>query len=698
MKGYFINFNQRTMLIVTSFICAFFTFAVANLYAQELPIELQQKPSDMATGLTLTQEQLDDVKKYIPSKPECFNPEIENEAMVRYQTSALIYLKWNKLDGEPNVYLQDVQKRTFQPLKTEFGDLIFSKLALDQSYQLIGKNSCGSDAILKTISTARPIVNEVALSDDFYKAMTSWTINAKGVPLSRFLKGLPTVNYYERLAFFQQHLLKNELLEASLSEGEFPEVKSESNAAATTTLACDCTFLLNRRRIAAPGRAWNNNFAAPADNFFAHYSQTGWYAVDDLTNRAFSMTGPAKWQEQTSGGHCDSGSSEWEIDDSQSNNGSPNFASIGYNLMCTNHQELPSECVCDKNVIVRADYTTQLNTSAATQRAFGWCWFNRGATASVEDWAVVIEHKIKSAEVTVLGGGRANARSNCSSTVNTDFFINYFKLAIVVAAKALEIQASSNGGNTQINNLYPTSFLNDLSAKISALITTPFRNVEPCGNDQKDARLINYEGFRKLTPNNPVEYTMYSYSHLRNSGYTRWSSSSRVISKFMLASILNPAGSNPNCCSAPLGNWISSTISTDFSSIRPVIQDFFQFHWPATTGRPTISTDFGNANGPTPPNCITPGDFRGGNTSSNLTVRSQTDGVYLQQKGISQPYECIVSDVMGHVIYRHNGAVGEDKVWDYSNINASNAPSTGIYLVQVKMVDGESQTFKIFKK
>jgi hypothetical protein len=698
MKGYFINFNQRTMLIVTSFICAFFTLFVVNLSAQELPIELQQKPSDMATGLTLTQEQLDDVKKYIPAKPECFNPEIENEAMVRYQTSALIYLKWNKLDGEPNVYLQDVQKHTFQPLKTEFGDLIFSKLALDQSYQLIGKNSCGSDAILKTISTARPIVNEVALSDDFYKAMTSWTINAKGVPLSRFLKELSTVNYYERLAFFQQHLLRNELLETSLTEGGFPEIKSESNAAATTTLACDCTYLLNRRRIAAPGRAWNNDFGASADNFFAHYSQTGWYAVDGLTNRGYSITGPAKWQEQTSGGHCDSGSANWETDDSQSTNGSPYFASIGYNLMCTNHDELPAECACNKDIIVKADYTTQLNTSAATQRAFGWCWGSRGAAASAEDWAVLIEHKIKSAEVTVLKGGRTNARSNCSSSLNTDFFVNYIKVAGVVAGKILEVQAANNNGNTQINGLFPTSFVDDLAQRVGTFINTPFRNVQPCGNDQKDAQLIAYEGYRKLIPNNPVEYTMFSFSKLTNSGYTRWESRSRIISKFMLASILSPAGSNTNCCSAPLGNWISSTISTDFSSIRPVIQDFFRFYWPAVSGRPTISTDFGNANGPTPSNCITPGDFRGGNTSSNLTVRSQTDGVYLQQKGISQPYECIVSDVMGHVIYRHNGAAGEDKVWDYSNINASNAPSTGIYLVQVKMVDGESQTFKIFKK
>jgi hypothetical protein len=697
MKEYSINFNQRAMLIAFAFCCVF-ALCTAQLAAQNIPINLEpQSISDGFDELKITPERQEEAKKYQPKGPQCFNPEIDNEAMVRYQNSALIYLKWNKMDGEPNIYLQDVQKRTYYPTKTESGDLIFSKLTLDQSFQLMGKNSCGSDAIFKTISTARPTVNEVALSEDFYKAITSWTINAKGVPLSRYLKDLLGFNYYERLSFFQHHLLRNDLLEASLSEGEFPEVKAENNASASSTLACDCTFLLNRSRIGQPGRAWNNRWDWN-DNFFAHYSTMGWYAVNGTSNRAYSITGPAKWQEQTSGGHCDSGNTDWFTEDSPTTNGSPYYATIGYNLMCTNYFQLPTECACEKEVIVRSQYATQINTSADVSWEFGWCWGPRGAAASAEDWAILTEHKIRSGEVTVLQGGRSNASSNCESSLNGDFFVKYFDLAFLVAIKALEVQASSGNSTNKINNLYPMSFTKDLITKLGALINTPLRNSSACGSDQSNAQLIDFQGIRSFTPNNPVEYTLRSFSRINNSGYTRWASRSRIVSQFMLASILKPAGSTPTCCSAPMGNWISSTISPDLSDIRPVIQNFFQFHWPSTTGRPTISTDFGGANGATPPNCITPADVRGGNTSSNLAVSSRVDGVYLQQKGVGQPYECIVSDILGHVVYSHKGGIGEDKVWDYSNVNASNTPSTGIYLVQVKMLNGDSQTFKIVKK
>ena len=73
------------------------------------------------------------------------------------------------------------------------------------------------------VSTVRPTTNEVALSDDLYNALTSWTINPKGVPLRRFLKELTKINYYERLAFYQQHSFKNERLSESITEGEFPK-------------------------------------------------------------------------------------------------------------------------------------------------------------------------------------------------------------------------------------------------------------------------------------------------------------------------------------------------------------------------------------------------------------------------------------------------------------------------------------------
>ena len=661
-----------------------------SVYAQTPESELKEEmPPNFKIGVALTQRDTEILRKYVPEE-NCVPPVIYANSVIRYNNFAKLYVQL--ANNASQIFLQQVgDSETAITTTSKDGDWVFPKLELNKEYEILGRNSCGRNVVLAKINTGPVKVEALVLSEKLYGELTSWSINSKKVPLSRFLNQLNSVNYYERLYFFQMHLLNGQSLENNLGEGQFPETPISSIGSTEAVSGnCACNYIMKIAKTAFPSSS--QNFRNNGDIYC--YCD-GWLERSDHSLYAYSAAGPAKWQEMTSGGHCGSDAQTWQTDDSpQTTNGSPYYAALGFNLFCTNFAQVPESCDCEKEVPIAAKYFTKLDVSASTSRAFGWCWGSRGANAAAEDWAVLVEHNLRTGAVTALQGGRTAATAECSSSLNKQFFIEYFKVAFKVGAKLLELQAASQNSSGTLNNLGLSAFATELGNSLEILINTPIVNSTSCGSATKEASLVNFNQIRKIKPNNPVEYVLFSFSALRNYGYTRWDSRSRIISEFMLAGILNQAAS-PNtadyCCTAPTGVWISQTIP-DLPSIRPQIQYFFDLQFPGNF--PLINTDFGFYTGPKPSNCLGVGEIVG--QQPTFLIQNQPNGILLSGNNRNLSYNVVVSDIMGKVVYRGKDKGNNQTVWDFKN-SQQNALSAGVYLIQVTLEDGQSKTLKLTK-
>jgi hypothetical protein len=654
----------------------------------ELPIK-EEMPANFNYAVPLTKQDTETLRKYVPLE-NCAPPAIVANAVIRYNDFAKLYIQLE--NKESQIYLQKVGvKENPITTKSKNGEWVFLQLELNKEYEILGRNSCGRDVVLTKINTAPSKSDALELSENLYTELSKWSMDSKGVRLSQFLSHLSSVNYYERLYFYQMHLLKGEFLKDNLMEGSFPDVPTSSvSSQAIENNACSCTYIMKIAKIAFPGTPWDGqNFRGNSD-IYCHCD--GWLQRSDFSWNAYSAAGPAKWQQLTNGGHCGEDTQEWLTDDSQTTNGSPYYAAIGFNLFCTNFDQVPETCDCEKTIPIAAKYFTKLDVSASAPRAFGWCWGNRGATAAAEDWAVLVEHNLKTGGVTALQAGKTAAIAECSSSLNKDFFIELSNLALKVGVKLIQLQSSTNGSGT-LNGTDLTTFATDLGNSLKILIQTPAVNRTTCTDMTKEASLITYNQQHKVKPNNPMEYVLFSFSALRNRGYTRWSTNSRIISEFMLAGILNGAAS-PNtadyCCSAPTGVWISETIP-DLPSIRPAIQYFFDLQFPGQF--PVVNTDYGLYVGNRPFNCLGVGEIAHPG-STNFLITNQTDGVLLTDNTKNLSYNVVVSDVMGRIVYQASGKGDNQKIWDYKN-EKQVLLNSGIYFVQVTLENGQSKTLKL---
>lgn len=372
-------------------------------------------------------------------------------------------------------------------------------------------------------------------------------------------------------------------------------------------------------------------------------------------------------------------------------NASPFYASIGFNLFCTNYPtQIPSDCECDKGLPLVASYTTKLNTSTSTNGCF-WCWGNRGAVAAVEDWAIVIEHNVKTGEIIPLSAGKGAAISECSSTINTDFFVKIVDVAKNIFELS-QLQEPSGGLLGTVSQIQKQQIINNLANSITGIIQTPPINRISCGSNEKTLSLFDYRGWRILKANTPTFYRIFSASALRSSGYTAWSSNARIISQFTLGGVLQ-MGTNPGqefCCSSPIANWVSFT-TPDLPSNRPTLQSLLGFYWPQAGTTPVVNTDFGYKQGYTTPGCITLAQSVKRN--SDISVQQLQDGIYLNDlKG--EILDCTISDILGRVVGQYKGEAVNRKIWDFTT---NNTPQNGIYIIQVNRKSGISQTFKIVK-
>ncbi len=649
-----------------------------RLQSQRLPSKIVDKLSvdNLKNDLEEPVYKLDDVTKYRP-KEEAVKSKtlIENVVVVRYESYAKISVLLHESTTENLLFLKN--KKTDEIMYGQLLDkeIIFSNVKLDNEYEVIEKENMRKELKIGDVSSLYKKKDMVALSDVLFNKLNAYSISPENLPFRTFLANLNECSYLERLAFYQRHVLKSKKISDKLVEGEFPIIEFSNDNSLTSessSISCNCTYVVKALRDFAPGFPTN----WPNGNIYGDFSN-GWIN-EEYSNKAWANSGAAKWQQLQSGSGFASGNYSWQ-NGAEGSAGTPFYASIGYNLFCTNNPtQVPSACECDKGLPITAKYNTKLNTSTNTDGCF-WCWGNRGARAAAEDWAIVVEHNIKTGEITPLSGGNAVSISECSSTFNTDFLVQLGNVAINVFAVSQKSEPLS-GPLNNLNNLQKQQKVNSLVNSITQLLNTPIVNRTPCGSDEKTLSLVNYAGWRILKANTPTIYTIYSASALRSGGFTKWSSDSRIISQFMLGGIIQ-GGTNPGqefCCSAPIANWVSFT-TPDLPSNRFNLQNMLGFYWYGGNA-PIVNTDFGVKEGNPPSNCVRLDGLR---QNSGLTIRQSQDGIYLNNLK-DEVVECTISDILGKIVGYYKGESSNKKIWDYANTTTD----SGVYIIKVSGKDG----------
>lgn len=572
-------------------------------------------------------------------------------------------------------------------------EIIFPNVRLEQDYEVIEQENGGNELKLGVVSTVSTKPEVAVLSDMLFNKLSEYSMNPQNVPLRTFLMGLHDCSYLERLAFYQIHALKGVKVDNKLADGELPSADLSSSSVSESLLGnCSCTYVVKATRDFGPGFPVNGTMNAN-DNIYSDYSPN--WIEEGSTLRAYSNSGAAKWQQLHSSGSYSSGGMNWQ--NGSSGGPSPAFATIGYNLFCTNYpSQLPADCACDKSVPVFAKYNTKLNVNTTTSGCF-FCWGNRNSVAMAEDWAVVVEHNIKTGLITPLAAGNASAKSECSTTINTDFFVKLVDIAGSIYAKSMQQEAQQGSVVlTILDNIQQKQFIDGLSDKIGQIIQTPIVNRVGCGSEEKTSTLMDLTTVRTLKANNPTYYTMYSASNLKSSGATMWGSDVRIISQFMLGGVLQ-MGTNPGeefCCSSPVANWVSFT-TPDLTTIRPSLESKLSFFWPQSGNSPTVTTDFGYKAGTTPFGCISVAQIARQNSDIAISIKQLSDGIYLNDLK-SEVLDCTVSDILGRVVSHYKGESNNQKIMDFTTNTNSNGLG-GIYVVKVNRKNGVSKTFKVVK-
>jgi hypothetical protein len=662
---------------------AFYLIGGNHLFSQNLPLKSVDKLSvqDLKDDMEETTFNLGEITKYEPKKEITNKIQIENTIVVRYESHARISLMFHKSIKENLLSLRNIKTNQILSGQVIGREIVFKNLQLDCEYEIIENDNIKKGTKIGVVSSSFKKADMFTVSNDFFGKLSSYSMNPGNLTLGTFLAELKECSYSERLAFYQHHALKGKKIDDGLNEGEFPapetsnisSVSSESSSA-----GCNCTYVVKAINDFAPGQPWGGNI-------YSDYSNN--WVSDGYSIKAWSNSGAAKWQQLQSGSGFASGDYSWQ-NGAAGSNATPFYASIAYNLFCTNYPtQIPTDCGCDKGLPIIARYDTKLNTSTNTDGCF-WCWGNRGARAAAEDWAVVVEHNIKTGEITPLSGSRAASLSECSSTFNMDFLINLADVVVNVFAVAQKSEPPS-GPLATIDNYVKQQKINSLVNSISSLLQTPMVNRVPCGSDEKTLTLLDYRGWRILKANTPTFYTIYSASALRSGGYTKWSSDSRIISQFYLGGILQ-GGTDVGkefCCSAPIANWVSHT-TLGLPSNRATLQNLLGFYWYGGNN-PIVDRDYGVKQGNVPPNCVRLDELR---QNSGLSIRQSQDGIYLDNLK-DEVVECTISDILGKLIGYYKGESSNKKIWDYANSTNHN----GIYIIRVNGKDGVSKTFKIIK-
>lgn len=449
----------------------------------------------------------------------CLGPRVIAKAMIHYEEYSKAYFAFDSESGflPSKVTIRGIEGNHISTQNVEGTEILISGLPFGERFLATTWDACGNEIELQTLSSNPEDIHTsgIEVSPRMFETLVDWREVEEPIALIDYLQEVNDISPYEKIAFIQQHYLKGELI--SIDRGPaFPVF--------TTTDNCECSTV-NSTSIAEPSNTVNNTINASHEE---SVNSSGGHKISMGLNSSYwwyrNNKGPAKWHYLWGEGFkARSHTRSHEENTVNNQNMGPQRAQLAYNLVCTGRERVPGDCkTCTKKLTLHYRYDSEVTADA---RTLSGGTGDKNAEAIAQDQAVVtLRQGTNAPEVLAVQDIRSS--SECSSSINTDWFVSLVDLALPIAEFFLI------GSN-------PTSLAGIISNSIEELITEPIVERGDCGSATNQGTLASNSTVVYLEANEPLYLNIFSFSTQRIGGKRSWFSTSGIESDFYMMGILD---------------------------------------------------------------------------------------------------------------------------------------------------------------
>ncbi len=491
------------------------------------------------------------------SEVYCTASQLVAKAVIHYEGYSKAFLEFDAVETVAGLTIRSLDEGYVEQFTLSGNGILVSNLPPEKLYEVEMTDDCGEPVVVGTFSTGAGDANTygIEVSDRMFQAITDFQSLVPEMPLSQFLGELETVSPYEKIAFIQQYFYGGQKFQT-----DGGPVLPPPPPTPPTEGDCLCRFVFNTTQIASPAILENGllkhiheESAGPNGGIKIPWNSKSRYWWFRNTK------GAAKWHYAWSEGWKAGGihrSYSYSVADETL--ASPHMGQLAYNFLCTNYNEVPRDCECEKKLELYFRYDSR---AVAHGELLGISINDRNSEARAQDIGVVTMH-MSGEPIQVLDAGDIRAEAECSSGANSEWFVDL----IDVAADIAQFYLAGSTGTPPTANM-----VNDLANNIQQLIGQPIWEYGDCETVTADGTLaynVSPEVIN-MPPNTPTFFNVFSFTNQLVGGKRKWFSYSGIESKFYLSGIVlggRIAGGSEVCCTKKIGNWVYGSLESDLAN------------------------------------------------------------------------------------------------------------------------------------
>ncbi len=488
---------------------------------------------------------------------------LEVNAVVRFQNSCDVYLRWTNKDFAVlnTVYYRPIGEAIWSELQTLENNILLRNLPLDAHYEWkVESNALGEIKYSDIAAFSTEIVDDnIVVSKELYNSLIDWTREDQSqTTLHDYLNRNTNLSIYEKVSFYQSYEFGGKpFRRVESSDGNYDDVGNWVIPGTDDfTGDCNCKVVTNGTLTVSPINRFDEDkgiIFPKKENFKKTVSGATTYF--DYISRGASKFAALKQYERD-------GSSEYQHSNLNKTDGtktSPQYSKINFFLLCEDDTKVPSNCACCRTLDLRYNYSSKIQSSSDTR----WCLWSKGSYAKAEDAAMAVAYYNSDlGKSKVLGADQFMVSATCSKNWSPTFFVNMVDFVLPIA-KTLA------GKDAKLEDLLKIS--DQLAESLKKLIVTPTHKRDgKCNKTVIESRdLLDGRDKIEICPNSPVEIAIYSFHHVLVGGYGCWHPKAAVASDMYLAGVVESRNvpDNPNCCTTKRGVYVASSCGN--SNIGP---------------------------------------------------------------------------------------------------------------------------------
>ncbi len=515
----------------------------------------------------------------------CFNPSMDNFAVIHYQNYSKAYMEIHSITGTPISTIGfkelgsanlDFQPRTIQP----DGGILLNNLLPGRLYAVQTYNTCGQPVVFAfEVNRDDDDPEMIEVPEVLFEAISEYTRMDVPQKFPDYLASRTDINPYVKTAFIQQYFFRGRPFDSDFGDlvPTVPPIDSPDS--------CYCTAL----KTALVVQPANINFAAGTmtdeEQEGGGYDKRKRIAGYDNTNYWYWLNnrGAAKWHQLNTEGKKAAKSKDlahnmsWIRQDSASYIASYQQAKIKTNLFCMDGDMVPKECECRKKIIYWYRYDTRVHTEAHLRNG-GSSSVN--AVAQAEDMAIISSFEESNVEQSyrMLKFLMARKASACDRAAVPSFWTKMIDLYSAHLDIGLSILGFKKDkiDTVQVRKL-ANSVIKYLN-KVKDVVDPPEPPASSCTLDADVFSDVEGSDTTYIRPNVVQVLAINSFDKLYSGGRRSWYSNARINSNFFIAAEVLPSHEGPrHCCTRGMATWVVGSCAGPLSTeaLKREVTTFF---------------------------------------------------------------------------------------------------------------------------